>query len=156
MKKRDYLLVLVMLALDQLTKYIVSHSLEVYQKIVIIKNFFNITYVRNTGAAFSLFEGFGGLFSVFALGIALFIFYYLSKNKVSFFEKSALILLAAGALGNAIDRVVFNYVIDFLDFYIFGYDFPVFNVADIFITLSAVFIMLYVLFVKEEKKDASN
>lgn len=151
MKKKDFVIIGLMIVLDQLTKFYISHQLVLRQKIEVIKNFFYITYVQNTGAAWSIGEGLGGIFVVAAIAITIGIVYYFNKHKVSVFEKLAGMFVIIGAIGNAIDRLVLGYVIDFLDFYIFGYDFPVFNVADIFITVAAGLLILDIIFSKEEK-----
>lgn len=135
MKKKYIIIVvgvLLLIALDQITKYIIVNNLELYENIVIIKDFFSITSRRNDGAAWSILSGNMMIF-YFITALSFVLFYYLNKD-VDFKNKKiysiAFILLIAGTIGNFIDRLLFQEVIDFLDFYIFGYDFPVFNVAD--------------------------
>ena len=84
------------------------------------------------------------------------IVYYLLKNKVYWVEKYSLLLIISGAVGNLIDRIMYGYVIDFLDFIIFGYDFPVFNIADSFITIGAIGLIISILFLNKEGENAGN
>ena len=88
--------------------------------------------------------------------VVCFIVYYLLKNKVYWVEKYSLLLIISGAVGNLIDRIMYGYVIDFLDFIIFGYDFPVFNIADSFITIGAIGLIISILFLNKEGENAGN
>ncbi|MGN1399607.1 MAG: signal peptidase II, partial [Erysipelotrichaceae bacterium] len=115
-----------------------------------------ITYTCNDGAAFSILKGQRVLFIVMTvLAIGLFV-YYLARNKVKWLEKYSLLLIISGAIGNLIDRILYGYVIDFLDFYIFGYDFPVFNIADSFITIGAIGLIISIFFLDKESKHARD
>lgn len=119
------------LIIDQVTKYIVTTSLRLKEANEIIPSFFQIRYVQNTGAAWSIFEGkmtFFYIVTVVAL-ILMIIFLRNMKNS-SLIAYIGIILAISGTIGNFIDRLTLQYVRDFLDFTIFGYDFPVFNVAD--------------------------
>jgi signal peptidase II len=143
MKKLYWILLLGTFAIDQITKYIIDATMQLGQSIPVIKNFFSITAVHNTGAAWSMFEGQMVLFaivSIIALGIM--IAYFASTKQEEFITRSGLILMISGTLGNFYDRMMFQYVRDFLDFNIFGYDFPVFNVADICLCVGAGLIIL--------------
>lgn len=143
MKKLYWILLLGTFAIDQITKYIIDATMQLGQSIPVIKNFFSITAVHNTGAAWSMFEGQMVLFaivSIIALGIM--IAYFASTKEEEFITRSGLILMISGTLGNFYDRMMFQYVRDFLDFNIFGYDFPVFNVADICLCVGAGLIIL--------------
>ena len=88
--------------------------------------------------------------------VVFLIVYYLLKNKVYWVEKYSLLLIISGAVGNLIDRIMYGYVIDFLDFIIFGYDFPVFNIADSFITIGAIGLIISILFLNKEGENAGN
>ena len=143
MKKLYWILLLGTFAIDQITKYIIDATMQLGQSIPVIKNFFSITAVHNTGAAWSMFEGQMVLFaivSIIALGIM--IAYFASTKQEEFITRSGLILMISGTLGNFYDRMMFQYVRDFLDFNIFGYDFPVFNVADICLCVGAGLVIL--------------
>ena len=101
-------LTLVVILLDMVSKYIVSKLLIVNESVMIIKNFFNITYVRNTGAAFSIFSGNTFLVMVISFMIIMGIILYISKNKSSNkIEKISYSLILGGAIGNFIDRIIF-------------------------------------------------
>ena len=138
------ILTIIFLIIDIISKLVVSSLMNVYDSIVIIKNFFCITYVRNTGAAWSIFEGRVLGIIVVSLIIISFIVYYISKQKVkSKLEKIGYSLILGGALGNLLDRFIYGYVIDFLDFNIFGYDYPIFNLADSFIFVGVMLLIIY-------------
>lgn len=137
--------------IDQLIKLIIINNVSLYSNIKVIENFFYITYVKNTGAAFSILTG-NVIVLVLITLIALVIIYkYLIKgksiNKLMILTYS---LLIGGIIGNLIDRIFRGFVIDYLDFYIFKYNFPVFNFADICIVVSAI---LLILFGFKEKND---
>ena len=128
----------VMVLLDQVTKFAVLATMELYQTIAIMP-FFNLTYVHNTGAAFSFLSQAGGwqrwFFALFAVGISIVLVVWLIRLKPhECLMAMALSLVLGGAIGNLIDRVVFGYVIDFIDFYYQSWHWPVFNVADCAIT----------------------
>ena len=122
---------------DQIIKYLIVSNFTLYKKNPIIEGFFNITYVQNKGAAWGILNNniiLLVVITVLALGlICSFIF------KESNIKKLDIVLygmLLGGIIGNFIDRIFRGYVIDFLDFIIFGYDFPVFNIADMLIVIS--------------------
>lgn len=123
------------LGLDQWTKWAITHTLFLHEKIEIIAHFFSLTYVQNTGAGFSLFEGFGILFFAVLTIAALVVIVWLFIRSDDVRAQLCLALVFSGAAGNFIDRLRFGYVRDFLSFRIFGWDFPVFNIADICITV---------------------
>ena len=136
------------IVLDQISKIIVRAYLQPKGSITIIKNFFKLTYVENRGGAWGAFSGNLWLFIIITVAALAFMFYLMKdfdlKNNA--FYSIALVLVIAGAIGNFIDRIIFKYVTDFLDFYIFGYDFPVFNIADICITIGVFMLLAKILF----------
>lgn len=145
MKKRNVILLIVFLVtllLDQITKMMAS-GLPLSQKMVFIPEFFSITYVQNTGAAWSILEG-KMLFFYFITMIAfvLMILYFRSLREDQMLSKIGVIVMISGTVGNFIDRLFLGYVRDFLDFIIFGYDFPVFNVADMCLCIGIAFVIL--------------
>lgn len=129
------ILIVLTLGLDQWTKWAVQTGIGLYDRIEVIKHFFYLTYVQNTGAGFSMFEGFGmGFFGILTI-IALVVILYLYFTASDYRYQLALTLVFSGAIGNFIDRMIFGYVRDFFSVYIFGSPFPVFNIADICITV---------------------
>ncbi len=132
---------LLLVVIDQVVKILVINKMALQQSIIVINNFFNITYVRNTGAAWSILSGNVLLLimiSVIALGV---IYYYLIKDKkLNKIDTISYSMLIGGIIGNLIDRVVHGYVIDYLDFKIFNYNFPIFNIADTLIVISIIII----------------
>lgn len=141
---------LILTFLDQIIKAIVSSKIILTENIEIIPNFFSITHVHNYGAAWSILSNKGFLLILVAVIALIVIYFFLIKNKT--LKKIDIVLISmliAGIIGNMIDRIRFGYVIDYLDFYIFGYDYPVFNLADILIVISIIILMIKTL--KEEK-----
>lgn len=133
--KKHYVYLLIGIAalvLDQVSKYMIETTLSLGESLSIIPGFFQLLYVRNTGGAWSMFAGTNmTVFYVITIVelVILFLFYRSCEEKDRW-NRSALVLMMAGAIGNFIDRLSFQYVRDFLSFNIFGYDFPVFNIAD--------------------------
>lgn len=152
MRKIDIVWVFITIMIDQMSKLIIEAFLKLGESIAVIPNFFALTYVRNTGAAFSILEGkmiFFYVITVIAVGGML---HYLSKTpKEQIWMRLSLILMLGGAVGNFIDRVMYQYVRDFLDFTIFGYDFAVFNLADSFLCIGVALLMVDAYL--EEKKE---
>lgn len=144
-------LVPVIIVLDQLTKAIVDRSMTLHQSIPIIEGLFNLTYVRNTGAAFGIFSGsheafrrpFLILVSLVAIGFILNMLRRLREHETGLI--TALGLVLGGAIGNLIDRFWHGEVIDFLDVYWSGYHWPAFNIADSCITIGVALTLFYLL-----------
>lgn len=136
-----FIIMAILIALDQFTKWLIVHNMHLGQSIEVIKDFFYITSVRNTGAAWSKFSGQMTFFYIVTL-IALGIFGYLLFKEGDLQNKKlytlSLIFIISGTIGNFIDRLMNQEVVDFLHFYIFDYSFPVFNVADICLTLGTI------------------
>lgn len=146
-----YLFIVVSLvSLDQYTKSIILNYFELYQSKTIIDGFFSLTYVQNFGAGFSIMQNARTIFLIIT-PICLVGFTYLFIKSNDKLSKTALLLMISGTIGNFIDRIVRIYVVDFLDFIIFGWDFPIFNVADIFLTIG---VCLYIIALIKEEKDA--
>ena len=142
--KRIGILTLVFILLDFIIKIIVKTFMNLYSSITIIPNFFSITYVRNTGAAFSIMENSRILFIIIGLLSIYLIWRYLIKDKkLNNFYITSYSMLIGGIIGNMIDRIIYGYVIDYLSFNIFGYSFPIFNLADSFIVVSIIMLLLY-------------
>lgn len=151
------LAVLLMIAADQLVKYWAFTSLQAQHTIPLIENVFHLTYVENRGAAFSLFAQFDSrwIFVALAAIITVAIFVVLQKRYIqTTLGRWSLMLVAAGALGNAIDRVIHGFVVDMFDFRLIH--FPVFNVADIFICIGGVLFVIYFMFQHKDDKEADK
>lgn len=149
-----YGIFILILILDQLTKYFAVKLLMNGEPCVIIKGFLQLEYVENFGAAFGILQNRKIFFIIITLAVIIAVIFYLKKNYYYINKpmKVALTMLLAGAVGNFIDRVRLGYVIDFVHVN-FGkfYDFPVFNIADSFIVISTILIVYMVLFNKYEK-----
>jgi signal peptidase II len=143
----------IIIILDQLTKSWAVSALELNTKIPIIENFFYLTLVYNRGAAWSIFSGNRWfLVAVSSLATIGFTFYYFKIMKSSStFTLTGLALTIAGTFGNLIDRALFGEVVDFLDFLIIGYDYPVFNIADTSLVVGMIILVLGMYL--EEKKS---
>lgn len=136
--------------LDLVSKIIANNNLIEFQRNEVIDNFFYITLCYNTGGAWSIFSG-NILFLIIISVVALIaIIYTIIKSKSNFYKYSSAIFIG-GLLGNLYDRIFFSKVTDFLDFVIFGYDFPVFNIADCFICIGVG--LMFIALIKEEKND---
>ncbi len=144
---------------DQATKIHIMQTMRLHESIPVIDGFFNLTYIRNPGAAFGLLASTGpvfrtiffGLASLFALGLLATIFFRLQHDDRAGQLSVAAIL--GGALGNLIDRIRYGEVIDFLDFYVGAYHWPAFNVADAAISVGVFFLVLHYLFEKKTETD---
>ena len=140
--KKVYKIAGIILVFDQIIKYLIDKFIVLNTENVIIKNFFSIYYLRNTGAAFSILENNSFLLTIFSLTIMLFFYFSIRKEK----NLNGILILSygfifGGILGNLIDRLFRGFVVDYLSFNIFGYYFPVFNLADIFIVIG-IFILI--------------
>ena len=138
------------IVLDRLSKIIIDRLLPLHHSIPVIDGFFNLTYVRNTGAAFGIFAGSAEIFRrpfLIAVSIVASGFIVVMLRRLPDKEKgltTALAFILGGAVGNLIDRVVYGEVIDFLDCFWGNYHWPAFNLADSFITVG-VLLALYIL-----------
>ena len=148
---------LIALVLDQWSKHAVVAQMELSQSIQILP-FFNLTYVHNYGAAFSILYDAGGWQRYFlggiALAVSILIVWWLKKTpKEQNLLPIAFSFILGGALGNFIDRVLHGYVIDFLDFYIGNSHWPAFNVADSVIFIGAVLLIIDMFTNKEDTQS---
>lgn len=135
---------IIFFVVDIVSKLVVSNLMDVYDSIAVIKDFFYITYVRNTGAAWSIFSGeILGIVIVSLIIIFGMIYYIWKNNPKSWLERLGYSMILGGACGNLFDRIIYGYVIDFLDFYILGYDYPIFNIADSFIFVGVIILIIY-------------
>lgn len=134
---------------DILTKYAVTCNMSVGETVPLISGIFHLTYVRNTGAAFSILSG-QRIFLILlpALVVLFLIIYIIAKKPENKLLLLSFSMIISGGIGNLIDRISLGYVIDFLDFRLIN--FPVFNVADIWVTCGAALFIILLLFSKED------
>lgn len=129
--------------IDFISKILVKSNLILYKQIAVIDNFLYLTYTNNYGAAFSILKNSKIFLIIIGLIILIYLVLYIKKHEPKkVIEIIAYGLLIGGILGNLYDRVVYGYVIDFLDFYIFGYDFAIFNIADSFIVIAIILLFI--------------
>lgn len=144
----------IVIILDQTSKFIVNITIDYGFSRVIIPNFFSITNARNFGAAWSILWDQKTFIIVITMLALLLIIFLIFREKENTKLKSVYYgLLIGGIIGNLIDRVFLGYVVDFLDFTFFGYNYPIFNISDIAIVTSVLLICVECFFVKEEKKS---
>lgn len=155
MNKKPYIIALCFFIIDLISKQIVIRLIPLHESIKVIKNFFYLTYTRNTGAAFSILEDARILLLIVTIIALFFINKFMNKEKIKGIDNFIYGIIIGGILGNLFDRIVYGYVIDFLDFKIFGYNYPVFNLADTFIVVGALMLIgtsLYNDYIKKKVK----
>lgn len=142
---------IILIGVDQITKLIALNNLKPIGSITVIQGFMDFTFVENRGVAFGMFSGKMWLIlsvtTIISLGL---VWYYgrLPKTAEYFWVRKSLILIFSGAIGNIIDRTFRGYVVDFLEFTFFQW--PVFNMADCYVVVGAVVLMILIIFVIEE------
>lgn len=145
MNKREdiYKITSVVLMLDQFIKIIIMKNMELNTKITLIPNFFSLFYVKNTGAAFSIFKNNTLFLIILSVIIVVILDRYIKKEK-EFTKLStfSLGIIMGGIFGNLLDRIIHHSVIDYLSFNIINYSFPIFNLADIGITVGVVLLLI--------------
>jgi len=152
-----YLAALLVVFVDQATKYVIQATIPLYESLTVIDGFFSLTHVRNPGAAFGFLTQvspayrFAFLVTVTLAVIVLIIFFLERNREAGAILNAALALVLGGAAGNLIDRVSQGEVIDFLDFYIGTWHWPAFNMADSAISVGAF--LLIIDMVMRKKKD---
>jgi signal peptidase II len=135
-----WLVAIIALILDQITKYLIVINFDnVGDTFPLWQGVFHLTYVQNTGAAFSFFQGGASWLRWLSLLVSLGLMIFAWREKLSKIEQLAYGFILAGALGNGIDRFLFGYVVDFLDFRLIN--FPVFNIADICVNIGIIFLI---------------
>ena len=150
------------LILDQGTKFIVDRTIPLHHSIPVIENIFNLTHIRNTGAAFGILAGRRGwvrssfllFFSLLAMGFIIVLLRRLPERENTL--TIALSFILGGAMGNLIDRLLYGEVIDFLDFYWSRYHWPAFNAADSFITVGVILTLFRLIQSKDKDPFAAE
>lgn len=142
-----------MILIDQITKWLVVRNMEIGESIPIIDGFFYLTSHRNSGAAWGILQNqmiFFYIITVLFIGIAVFYMQkYAKDNKLL---GISLGIILGGAIGNFIDRLLFQEVVDFLDFYLFNYNFPIFNIADSALTIGVILLLIVTIIDERNEK----
>ena len=141
-KEDIYKITSIVFAMDQIIKIVIQKNMNLLERIVVIPNFFSISYVRNTGAAFSILEK--QSFLLILISVIFIVIFHEYIRRENHFTKLSIIasgLILGGIFGNLLDRILYRAVIDYLDFVIFRYDFPVFNLADMGITIGIILLL---------------
>ena len=156
MKKRMVIIAFICFFIDQLSKFLIISNFDINASKNIIPSFFSITYIRNTGAAWGVFSNGTMLLAVFSIIFLLFaIKYIIDLKEISKLSTISYGMLLGGIIGNLVDRLFRNYVVDFLNFKIFSYNYPVFNIADIFIVIG-IFLIIIESFIPNKKNSVVN
>lgn len=147
-----YIIAIIVIGIDQLSKWIIVNTMEYGEQITVMENFFYLTSHRNEGAAWGILQGQMLFFYIITAVVVIGIIFYMQKYaKESKLLAISLSLILGGALGNFIDRLFRKEVVDFFDFIIFKYDYPIFNVADSALVVGVMLIIIATI-IDETKK----
>lgn len=152
-----YIIAALILLIDQITKWLIVKNMEIGENIAVIENFFYITSHRNRGAAWGILQGQMWFFYIITAVVIVGLIYYIQKHtKENKVMGIALGFMLGGAVGNFIDRLFRKEVVDFINTYIFSYDFPIFNIADSALCIGVGLLFIHMLFFegKQEKEQA--
>lgn len=140
---RYYIIALAVILLDQWTKALVVKKMDLYESIPLIDSFLYLTSYRNKGAAWGILQNQMVFFYIITVIVVLGLIYYLHKHiKDQLFQGVAIAFILGGAIGNFIDRLFRKEVVDFIDVMIFSYDYPIFNIADSFLVIGVIMILI--------------
>ncbi len=146
-----YIVTIIVVAIDQLVKTLIRTGMTYRQSIPVIKNVLHISYVKNTGMSFGMFSGMNLVFIIIVTIIVLVIIVFERMGKMKTpAERFFFGMILGGAVGNLIDRYLFGYITDFIDFRIF----PVFNIADSCVCVGAFF--LFIIYFKRQPEEVKN
>lgn len=145
---------ILLIMVDQASKLLITNYFEAGESLTIINNFFRLFYIKNTGAAFGFLMNSTFILILITILLLIYLIIELKKNINNGFISLSLSLIISGALGNLIDRVFRGYVVDFISFILFNKEMAIFNVADAFITIGVVILLIYIF--KEGKYERSN
>lgn len=152
-----YLIGFIVIVIDQWTKWLVVHRMEIGESIEVIKNFLYITSHRNSGAAWGILQGQMWFFYLITVIVIITIIYFIQKmGKDNKLFGISLGLILGGAIGNFIDRLLNQQVVDFINTYIFGYDFPIFNIADSALVIGVALFIVQILLEDRKAKGKTN
>lgn len=155
MNKKILIMTIIFLVIDQVSKILISTFLTINEVITVIPNFFYLTRVNNTGAAFSILEGKTILLIGVSIIAIIILLKYMNEFKKTRLGNISFSLLLGGIFGNLVDRLFLKEVRDFLKFDIFGYNFPVFNIADSLIVIGVILLAICV-FRGDDKSENSS
>lgn len=150
-KKWYFSLIFLIIIVDQITKFIIKANFSLYEQVNIVKGFFKFIYIRNDGVIWGIFSNSKShiipvIITVLSIAALLTVFYIFAKTSISCrLELISLSFIMGGAVGNLIDRFFLGYVVDFIDIYIKSYHWPTFNIADSFISMGIVLLLISVL-----------
>ena len=148
-----FILTSILVIIDQITKYLTIQNIGLHEVIEIIPNVLSFTYIQNTGAAWSILEGQMWFFYIITAFVIAFLLYYLyTEGRGDKILGIILSVILAGTIGNFIDRIIFQYVVDMIK--IEFINFPIFNVADMLLTVGVAALMIYTIY--EEKSTTNN
>lgn len=140
---------------DQITKLLVVNNISLGESVEVIDNFFYLTYIENFGAAWGILQNGRYLFIVLTIIVSVILVYFIFKLE-SKLLKLSLSFILGGGIGNLIDRIFRGSVVDFLDLYFGTYDYPKFNVADIFVVVGTIILAYYLIFMYKESDSKEN
>ena len=152
MNKKTYIIAVLILIVDQLSKSIVEIFIPLNESVTVIKNFFYLTVAHNTGGAWSIFSEHSYLFIIASILAIILLIKFMFGFKNNLRNNIAFASLFGGIFSNLADRVFLGYVRDFLDFKIFGYNYPIFNIADVAIVVGVILLVVAVI-KGEDKRD---
>ena len=150
------IIIIAVLAADQLSKILLTPMIPLNESVTVINNFFYLTFIKNEGASFGILQG-SQVFFIIVTSIVLVaaaVFMVKSRKTQSLFLKITLSLIIGGALGNFIDRILYAYVRDFLDFHAIGFPW-IFNVADACLVVGSILLGIYIIFIYKESDGKS-
>ncbi|MFC1851881.1 signal peptidase II [candidate division CSSED10-310 bacterium] len=152
----------IILIADQYTKWLIRQKIALYEKIVVIDGFFNLTHVQNAGAAFGLFSDMDKSFrvpffySISLIAFVILIYLFINTSPQEWRMRGILTLITGGALGNVTDRILFGSVTDFIQVYYKSFSWPSFNVADSCITVGVILLFIEMIFFNKEQIMINN
>ena len=155
MKKKVMLFSIILFIIDQISKLLIDKFLVLGKSYTIFDKFLYVTKAYNDGVSFSMMQGHRWIIILISLVVMVFLYFYMQKFKVNKRNIIAFSLVFGGLFGNLVDRIIYGYVIDFIDFYVFNYNYPIFNFADSFICVG-VLILLYSVYMGDDNENSSK
>lgn len=155
MNKKTYVIAIFILLFDQISKSLIEIYFKLNESFVIVKDFFSITVAHNTGGAWSILNNHSYLFIIFSVIALVVLIRFMFQFKNNLRNNIAFACTVAGIMSNLADRLFLGYVRDFLDFKVLGYDYPIFNIADIAIVVG-VLLLIVAIFKGEDKKYGNS